>query len=104
MSTPHSPAAAGSTLARILKAAASLLVLAGTVAGLPLLLAWVTPVIWASSHDDLTHPLDRQDTGAAFLLMLVALGWIGWAQFTFCAARELIAQGRGRTWRPGRVR
>nr|WP_323138652.1 hypothetical protein [Streptomyces mirabilis] len=97
MST-HSPAAAGSALARILKAAASLLVLAGTVAGLPLLLAWVTPVIWASGHDDLTHLLDRQDTGAAFLVLLVAVGWIGWAQFTFCGARELIAQVRGRTW------
>ncbi|MFF2515532.1 hypothetical protein [Streptomyces sp. NPDC058086] len=98
MSTPQSPAAAGSTLARILKAAASLLVLAGTVAGLPLLLAWVTPVIWASSHDDLRHLLDRQDTGAAFLVLLVAVGWIGWAQFTFCAARELIAQVRGQSW------
>jgi nucleoid-associated protein YgaU len=97
MST-HSPAAAGSILARILKAAASLLVLAGTVAGLPILLAWVTPVIWASSHDDVTHLLDRQDTGAAFLVLLVAVGWIGWTQFTFCAARELIAQVRGRTW------
>lgn len=26
------------------------------------------------------------------------MGWIGWAQFTFCAIRELIAQLRGRTW------
>jgi nucleoid-associated protein YgaU len=99
MRTTHSPAATvGRTLARVLKAVVSLLVLAAAVAGLPLLLAWVTPVIWASSHDDLTHLLDRQDTGAAFLLLLVAVGWIGWAQFSFCAVRELIAQLRGRTW------
>ncbi|WP_055495528.1 LysM peptidoglycan-binding domain-containing protein [Streptomyces sp. TP-A0356] len=93
----HSPAA-GFAVARIVKALISLLVLAGAVGGLPLLLAWVTPVIWASSHDDVTHLLDRQDTGAAFLVLLVGVGWIGWAQFTFCAVRELIAQLRGRTW------
>ena len=99
MSTTPSPAvAAGRTLGRLLKAVLSLLVLAAAVAGLPLLLAWATPVIWAATHDDLTHLLDRQDTGAAFLLLLVVVGWIGWAQFAFCAVRELIAQVRGRTW------
>ncbi|WP_405933673.1 hypothetical protein [Streptomyces sp. NBC_00827] len=98
MRTTHSPAATATTLGRVLRAVLSLLVLGGVVAGLPLLLAWVTPVIWQASHDDLTHLLDRQDTGAAFLVLLVALGWIGWAQFTFCAAGELIAQLRGRTW------
>ncbi|MPY30112.1 LysM peptidoglycan-binding domain-containing protein [Streptomyces adustus] len=99
MRTAPSPAAtAGRTLTRILKAVLSLLVLAVTVAGLPLLLAWATPVIWTASHDDLTHLLDRQDTGSVFLLLLTAVGWIGWLQFTFCAARELIAQVRGRTW------
>ncbi|MFF8867895.1 hypothetical protein ACF08B_38310 [Streptomyces sp. NPDC015139] len=99
MSTTPSPAAAAwRTLGRLLKAVLSLVVLAAAVAGLPLLLAWATPVIWASTHDDLTHLLDRQDTGAAFLLLLVTVGWIGWAQFAFCAVRELIAQVRGRTW------
>ncbi|TVZ84787.1 LysM peptidoglycan-binding domain-containing protein [Streptomyces sp. BK340] len=99
MRTTHSPAAAARrTLSRLFKAGLSLLVLAAVVAGLPALLAWVTPVIWAYTHDDLTHLLDRQDTGAAFLLLLVAIGWIGWAQFTFCAVRELLAQLRGRTW------
>ncbi|WP_406723429.1 LysM peptidoglycan-binding domain-containing protein [Streptomyces sp. GD-15H] len=99
MRTTHSPAAAaGRTLARVLKAVLSLIVLVAAVAGLPLLLAWVTPVIWASTHDDLTHLLDRQDTGAAFLLLLVTVGWIGWLQFSFCAVRELIAQVRGRSW------
>ncbi|MFE7764184.1 LysM peptidoglycan-binding domain-containing protein [Streptomyces sp. NPDC057438] len=99
MRTTHSPtAAAARTLARLLKAGLSLLVLVAAVVGLPLLLAWVTPVIWASTHDDLTHLLDRQDTGAAFLLLLACVGWIGWLQFSFCAVRELIAQVRGRSW------
>ncbi|MGW7673354.1 LysM peptidoglycan-binding domain-containing protein [Streptomyces sp. NPDC054775] len=97
--TTRSPAAAADrTLARVLKAVLSLTVLAAAVAGLPLLLAWATPVLWAATHDDLTHLLDRQDTGGAFLLLLVAVGWIGWAQFTVCAVREVIAQLRGRTW------
>ncbi|MEU1201271.1 hypothetical protein ABZ446_34350 [Streptomyces sp. NPDC005813] len=86
------------TLGRLFKAAASLLVLAATVGGLPLVLAWATPVIWVSSHDDLAHLLDRQDTGAVFLLVLVAVGWLGWAQFTFCTIRELAVQLRGRRW------
>ncbi|WP_406436544.1 LysM peptidoglycan-binding domain-containing protein [Streptomyces sp. NBC_01613] len=99
MSTTPSPAAtAGRTLARVLKALLSMVVLAVAVAGLPLLLAWATPVIWAATHDDALHLLDRQDTGSVFLLLLVAVGWIGWAQFSFCAVRELIAQVRGRTW------
>ncbi|MBT1098109.1 LysM peptidoglycan-binding domain-containing protein [Streptomyces sp. Tu102] len=99
MRTSPSPAAtAGRTLGRVLKAVLSLIVLTVAVAGLPLLLAWATPVIWASTHDDLMHLLDRQDTGAVFLLLLVVTGWIGWAQFAFCAVREFIAQLRGRTW------
>ncbi|WP_427169005.1 LysM peptidoglycan-binding domain-containing protein (plasmid) [Streptomyces sp. C1-1] len=99
----RSPAAAvGRTLARVVEAAVSLLVLAGAVAGVPLLLAWATPVIWAATHDDVAHLLDRQDTGSVFLLLLACVGWIGWAQFSFCAVRELIAQLRGRTWRAPR--
>ncbi|POX48164.1 hypothetical protein C3489_27775 [Streptomyces sp. Ru71] len=98
MRTPHASAPASRTLGRMFKAVVSLLVLAGALAGLPLLLGWVTPVIWAASHDDLAHLLDRQDTGAAFLMLLVVVGWAGWAQFAFCAVRELLAQLRGRTW------
>ncbi|MGW1966475.1 LysM peptidoglycan-binding domain-containing protein [Streptomyces sp. NPDC001935] len=75
-----------------------MLVLTATVGALPLLLAWATPIIWAAGHDDLAHLLDRQDTGGVFLLVLVAIGWIGWAQFAFCTVRELIAQLRGRRW------
>ncbi|MGW4101883.1 LysM peptidoglycan-binding domain-containing protein [Streptomyces sp. NPDC004976] len=86
----------------MLKAMGSLLVLLGAVGGLPLLLAWATPVVWDSSHDDLAHLLDRQDTGAAFLLLLVVVGWVGWAQFVFCAVREVVAQLCGRTWQAPR--
>ncbi|MET8810090.1 hypothetical protein [Streptomyces sp. NPDC004546] len=99
MRTLPSPAAtAGRTLARVLKAGLSLLVLAVAVVGLPLLLAWATPHIWAATHADVMHLLDRQDTGSVFLLLLACVSWTGWAQFTFCAVRELIAQLRGRTW------
>ncbi|MFJ9752306.1 hypothetical protein [Streptomyces chartreusis] len=99
MRTSPSPAAvAGRRLGHVLKALLSLIVLTVSVTGLPLLLAWATPVIWASTHNDLAHLLDRQDTGAVFLLLLVVAGWIGWAQFAFCAVREFIAQLRGRTW------
>ncbi|MEU5524674.1 hypothetical protein ABZ759_29435 [Streptomyces sp. NPDC047860] len=101
--TPSPAATAGRALARVLKAVLSLIVLAAAVAGLPLLLAWATPAIWGATHDDLMHLLDRQDTGAVFLLLLVAVGWIGWAQFAFCAVRELIAQLRGRTWHAPRA-
>ncbi|MFE9812499.1 hypothetical protein [Streptomyces sp. NPDC005548] len=103
MTTTPSPAAkAARAASRLLKAVLSLFALAAAVAGLPWLLAWATPVIWTATHDDLTHLLDRQDTGGVVLLLLVAVGWIGWAQFSFCAIRELIAQLRGRTWHPPR--
>ncbi|WP_257581634.1 LysM peptidoglycan-binding domain-containing protein [Streptomyces sp. TLI_146] len=95
--SPHA-ASPGRTLAQVLTAALGLLALVATVIGLPLLLAWATPAIWAATHDDVAHLLDRQDTGAVFLLLLVTAGWAGWGQFTFCALRELIAQMRGRAW------
>ncbi|MDX3579222.1 LysM peptidoglycan-binding domain-containing protein [Streptomyces sp. FL07-04A] len=99
MPSTSSLSATARRLAGALKAVLSLVVLAAAVVGLPLLLTWVTPLLWASTRDDLSHLLDRQDTGAAFLLLLVAVGWIGWAQFSCCAVCELIAQLRGRTWR-----
>ncbi|MET8411760.1 hypothetical protein ABZV34_27305 [Streptomyces sp. NPDC005195] len=97
-STLSAAVAVARTLARVLKAFLSLLALASAIVGLPCLLAWATPVIWTATRDDLAHLLDRQDTGAVVLLLLIAVGWIGWAQFTFCVLRELIAQVQGRTW------
>jgi nucleoid-associated protein YgaU len=98
MGPTPSPATAGRRLARTVTAVASLLVLAGALVGLPLLLAWLTPVLWEAGHDDLAHLLDRQDTGSAALLLITGVGWIGWAQFAYCTVRELFAQLRGRTW------
>ncbi|CAM5516142.1 hypothetical protein STENM223S_03197 [Streptomyces tendae] len=95
----HASPAADRTPVRVLTGIVSLLVLTGTLIGLPLLLAWASPVIWAATHDDLAHLLDRQDTGGAFLALLLVVGWTGWVQFVFCAVRELVAQLRGRTWR-----
>lgn len=102
MRTNAAPTGTGRTLAAMLRALASLAVLAAAVAGLPLLLAEVTPVVWDTSRGDLAHLLDRQDTGGAFLLVLVAIAWLGWAQFTFCTLREIPAQLRGREWRAPR--
>ncbi|MCX5327812.1 LysM peptidoglycan-binding domain-containing protein [Streptomyces sp. NBC_00140] len=96
--TPTPATTGGRRVARGVTAGLSLLVLAGAVVGLPLLLAWATPVLWEAGHDDLAHLLDRQDTGSAALLLIIAVGWIGWAQFTYCTVRELFAQLRGRAW------
>ncbi|MFD5633624.1 hypothetical protein ACFWJM_05700 [Streptomyces sp. NPDC127077] len=96
--TPTPTRSAGGVLAGVGRAVLSLLILTATVGALPLLLAWATPVIWATGHNDLAHLLDRQDTGGVFLLVLVTIGWIGWAQFAFCTMRELVAQLRGRRW------
>ncbi|CAM5560239.1 hypothetical protein STENM36S_00016 [Streptomyces tendae] len=95
----HDSATVGRTPVRVITGLVSLLVLAGALVGLPLLLAWASPVIWAATHDDLSHLLDRQDTGAAFLALLLVVGWTGWVQFAFCSVRELAAQLRGHTWR-----
>ncbi|MDN3258099.1 LysM peptidoglycan-binding domain-containing protein [Streptomyces sp. MA25(2023)] len=95
----HASATTAGRPAGVIKAVVSLVVLAGALAGLPLLLAWASPVIWEATHDDLAHLLDRPDTGAAFLALLLVVGWAGWVQFAFCTVRELAAQLRGRTWR-----
>ncbi|WP_438453179.1 LysM peptidoglycan-binding domain-containing protein [Streptomyces asiaticus] len=86
----------------VLRGLASLLVLAAAVAGLPVLLAQVTTALWDSGHDDLAHLLDRQDTGGAFLLALVAIAWIAWAHFAWCVLAEIPAQLRGRPSRGAR--
>ncbi|MEU3735378.1 LysM peptidoglycan-binding domain-containing protein [Streptomyces sp. NPDC033538] len=98
MRSTHAPVV-GRTPVRVITGIVSLLLLVGALLGLPLLLAWASPVIWAATHDDLAHLLDRQDTGGAFLALLLVVGWTGWVQFAFCAVRELVAQLRGRTWR-----
>ncbi|MBO3681727.1 LysM peptidoglycan-binding domain-containing protein [Streptomyces sp. NEAU-YJ-81] len=86
----------------LLRGLASLLALTATVAGLPVLLAQVTTALWDRGHDDLAHLLDRQDTGGAFLLALIAIAWIAWAHFAYCVLAEIPAQLRGRPSRRGR--
>ncbi|MGW6755762.1 LysM peptidoglycan-binding domain-containing protein [Streptomyces sp. NPDC055006] len=98
MPSNAAPHGAGRTIAAVLRALASLAVLATALAGLPVLLIKATPVVWATSHDDLAHLIDRQDTGGAFLLLLIAVAWTGWATFAFCTLREIPAQLRGRAW------
>ncbi|MFE4687279.1 LysM peptidoglycan-binding domain-containing protein [Streptomyces sp. NPDC056721] len=98
MPSTAAPHGAGRTIAAVLRALASLAVLATALVGLPVLLIKATPVVWDTSHDDLAHLIDRQDTGGAFLLLLIAVAWTGWATFAFCTLREIPAQLRGRAW------
>ncbi|MFE2736188.1 LysM peptidoglycan-binding domain-containing protein [Streptomyces sp. NPDC059349] len=98
MPSNAAPNGPGRTIAAVLRALASLAVLATALVGLPVLLIKATPVVWATSHDDLAHLIDRQDTGGAFLLLLIAVAWTGWATFAFCTLREIPAQLRGRAW------
>ncbi len=82
---------------RLPRVLASLVVLAAVTAGLPWILATATTAVWASGVDALTHLLTRADTGAAFLLALVAVGWVAWALFVLSLLVELHARIRGRT-------
>ncbi|RSS57503.1 LysM peptidoglycan-binding domain-containing protein [Streptomyces sp. WAC01280] len=81
---------------RLLRALVSAAVLAALVAGLPWLLYATTTAVWAQGTDALAHLLTRQDTGAAFMLALCAIGWIAWASFTLSVLLEIPAQLRGR--------
>ncbi|MFF5505832.1 LysM peptidoglycan-binding domain-containing protein [Streptomyces roseolus] len=82
---------------RLPRALLSLVVLAAVTVGLPWILASATTAVWASGIDVFTHLLTRTDTGAAFLLALVAVGWIAWAMFIVSLLVEIPAQLRGRT-------
>ncbi|MFF7415691.1 LysM peptidoglycan-binding domain-containing protein [Streptomyces lydicus] len=85
----------------VLRAVASTLVLAAVVVAVPVVLALATPLMWANGHDALAHLLTRPDSsGSAFVLVLLALAWLAWAQFTVCAVVEACAQARGRAVRP----
>ncbi|MGY3340999.1 nucleoid-associated protein YgaU/DNA-binding SARP family transcriptional activator [Streptomyces filamentosus] len=82
---------------RLPRALACLAALAAVTAGLPWILAQATAALWAPGTDAFSHLLTRTDTGAAFLLALVAVGWIAWAMFVLSLLVELPAQLRGRT-------
>lgn len=87
------------TVGNLIRALLSLAVLAALLVGLPVLLWWATGVVLGNGIEDLTHLFSRQDTGGAFLLLLAAAGWVGWAGFAFSVLLEIPAQLRGRTAR-----
>ncbi|MET9669629.1 LysM peptidoglycan-binding domain-containing protein [Streptomyces sp. NPDC006475] len=93
----HSPARRTGTLAGILRALGSLLVLLGLLGGMPWLLWEATGAALPAGLDDLTHLFSQQDTTGAFILALTAVGWISWASFTLSLLVEIPAQLRGRT-------
>ncbi|MFB7341175.1 LysM peptidoglycan-binding domain-containing protein [Streptomyces hydrogenans] len=82
---------------RLPRALACLAALAAVTVGLPWILAQATASLWGPGTEAFTHLLSRTDTGAAFLLALVAVGWIAWAMFVLSLLVELPAQLRGRT-------
>ncbi|MDV5143240.1 LysM peptidoglycan-binding domain-containing protein [Streptomyces sp. SBC-4] len=81
---------------RLLRALVSTVVLTALLAGLPWLLYASTTAVWAQGTEAIAHLLTRQDTGAAFMLALCAIGWIAWASFTLSVLLEIPAQLRGR--------
>ncbi|MEJ8640165.1 LysM peptidoglycan-binding domain-containing protein [Streptomyces sp. MS2.AVA.5] len=93
----RSPARRTGTLAGILRALGSLLVLLGLLGGMPWLLWEATGAALPAGLDDLTHLFSQQDTTGAFILALTAVGWISWASFTLSLLVEIPAQLRGRT-------
>ncbi|MFJ2938010.1 LysM peptidoglycan-binding domain-containing protein [Streptomyces sp. NPDC087219] len=82
---------------RLLRALLSTVVLAALLAGLPWLLYATTTAVWAQGTEAIAHLFTRQDTGAAFMLALCAIGWIAWASFTLSVLLEIPAQLRGRS-------
>ncbi|MEU2024288.1 LysM peptidoglycan-binding domain-containing protein, partial [Streptomyces sp. NPDC016469] len=87
------------TVGNLIRALLSLAVLAALLVGLPVLLWWATGVVLDNGIEDLTHLFSRQDTGGAFLLLLAAAGWVGWAGFAFSVLLEIPARLRGGTAR-----
>jgi len=75
---------------------AALLALLG---GLPAVLLIATQRYGPAGVSLLTSPtqlLTSPDTGAAFLLALIIVGWLGWASFALSVVLEVPAQLRGR--------
>ncbi|MFJ3973238.1 hypothetical protein ACIPYR_34495 [Streptomyces parvus] len=93
----RTPRRAGGTVLTLVRAAGSLVVLAGLLAGLPLLLWWGTSAVGPDGVRALGNLLSTQDSGQVFLLTLAVAGWIGWALFALSVLLEIPAQLRGRT-------
>ncbi|MFF4282876.1 hypothetical protein ACFY0Z_29360 [Streptomyces kronopolitis] len=80
----------------LLRAAACLVVLLALAVGLPLVLWQATVTALPAGLDDLAHLFSRQETTGVLLLVLAAIGWVGWAGFLVSVAVEVPAQLRGR--------
>lgn len=101
MSVPPRPVSRWPGPAAVLRAVVSAVVLAAVVLALPVVLGWATPLLWANGQDALTHLLTRPDSsGSGFVLVLLGVAWVAWAQFAACVVVEVVAQARGRTVRP----
>ncbi|MGA5873988.1 LysM peptidoglycan-binding domain-containing protein [Streptomyces cinereoruber] len=90
------PAPRPGTARRLLRALLCTVVLTALLAGLPWLLYATTTAVWTPGTEALAHLFTRQDTGAAFMLALCAIGWVAWASFTLSVLLEIPAQLRGR--------
>ncbi|WP_043194645.1 LysM peptidoglycan-binding domain-containing protein [Streptomyces sp. NRRL F-2664] len=93
---PSRPARGGAqTAAAVARGLLSLLLLAGLLAGLPILLWRATSVVGPPGVAALGS-LFSGDSGQVFLLALAIAGWIGWALFACAVLLEIPAQLRGR--------
>lgn len=83
-----------SPVMRVLRALASLLLLAGLIAGLPVALALLAgnPLDRLPATDGIWETLTSPDDGSLFLAVLTVVGWLAWAAFTCSVALELFAR------------
>src|SRR5579884_4332474 len=89
----------GRTLLDLLRAAGSLLLLLALLTVLPTVLYVATMRFGPAGVTQLWSVSDlftRPDSGAAFMLALLVVGWVGWLSFAFSVVVEIPAQQRGR--------
>jgi len=80
----------------LLRALVCLVVLLALAVGLPVVLWQATVAALPAGLDGLTHLFSRQETTGVLLLVLAAIGWVGWLGFVLSVAVEVPAQLRGR--------
>jgi hypothetical protein len=92
---PTSPPVPASPLQRAVRAAGSLLLLAGLMLGLPVALALLAGDPLPSgvpTVGDIGSALTSPDDGTLFLGVLAVVGWLAWAGFTGSVLLELLAR------------
>ena len=93
--SPRPAARRRSLLADLLRSLASLAALLALLVALPVGLFVATRALLPVGLDSIGSASDlltRQDTGGLALLVLAAVGWIGWAQFAISVLLEIPAQ------------